>query len=58
MKEEILIVEDDVDISGLLKRILEDAGYETKQAYSGTEALLCCEKNSLISSCWISCFRV
>ena len=34
MKEEILIVEDDVDISGLLKRILEDAGYETKQAYS------------------------
>ena len=27
-----------------LKRILEDAGYETKQAYSGTEALLCCEK--------------
>lgn len=44
MKEEILIVEDDVDISGLLKRILEDAGYETKQAYSGTEALLCCEK--------------
>ena len=28
MKEEILIVEDDVDISGLLKRILEDAGYE------------------------------
>lgn len=44
MKEEILIVEDDADISGLLKRILEDAGYETKQAYSGTEALLCCEK--------------
>ena len=32
MKEEILIVEDDADISGLLKRILEDAGYETKQA--------------------------
>lgn len=31
MKEEILIVEDDADISGLLKRILEDAGYETKQ---------------------------
>lgn len=44
MKQEILIAEDDADISGLLKRILEIAGYETRQAYSGTEALLCFEK--------------
>lgn len=44
MKQEILIAEDDADISGLLKRILETAGYETRQAYSGTEALLCFEK--------------
>lgn len=36
----IMIAEDDTDISRLLKKILEKAGYETVQAFSGTEARL------------------
>lgn len=36
----ILIVEDDPEISGLLKRILAGEGYRVEQAYSGTEACL------------------
>lgn len=44
MREYILIVEDDNDISRMLKELLEGKGYETAQAYSGTEALLYVEK--------------
>lgn len=44
MKYKILIVEDDADINRLLARILKDNGYETIQAFSGTEALLLLEK--------------
>lgn len=40
----ILVVEDDVDINGLLKRILHHAGYHTIQAYSGSEAKLLIDK--------------
>lgn len=40
----ILIVEDDGDISQMLKELLSGQGYETVQAFSGTEALLCMEK--------------
>lgn len=40
----ILIVEDDGDISQMLNELLTGQGYETMQAYSGTEALLCLEK--------------
>ena len=40
----ILIVEDDGDISQMLKELLIGQGYETMQAFSGTEALLCLEK--------------
>lgn len=40
----ILIVEDDSDISQMLKELLSGYGYETVQAFSGTEALLCMEK--------------
>lgn len=39
-----MIVEDDNDISRMLKELLEGKGYETAQAYSGTEALLYVEK--------------
>lgn len=35
---QILIIEDDTDISNLLNTALEKAGYETIQAFSGTEA--------------------
>ena len=44
MKEFILIVEDDNDINCMLKELLEGQGYETVQAFSGTEALLYMEK--------------
>lgn len=43
-KQHILIVEDDADISGLLAKILEGAGYQIYQAFSGTEALFCMER--------------
>ena len=39
MQHRILIAEDDTDISRLLSRILEAQGYQTLQAFSGTEAL-------------------
>ena len=44
MKEYILIVEDDNDINRMLRELLEGQGYETEQAFSGTEALLYLEK--------------
>ena len=36
----ILIVEDDKNINEMLQEILKNNGYNTKTAYSGTEALL------------------
>lgn len=44
MQYEILIVEDDTDINGLLVKILKEANYKTMQAFSGTEAKLLLEK--------------
>lgn len=38
--KKILIVEDDMEIHNLIKDILQREGYETIDAYSGTEALL------------------
>lgn len=46
MEEMILIVEDDNDISQMLKELLTSQGYQIVQAYSGTEALLCMEKQT------------
>ncbi len=43
----ILIVEDDNDISQMLKELLTGQGYETVLAYSGTEALLRMEKQAV-----------
>ncbi|ATD54411.1 response regulator transcription factor [Clostridium chauvoei] len=37
----ILIVEDDADINGLLYKILTKEGYRVRQAFSGTEAKMC-----------------
>lgn len=45
-KNRILVAEDDNDINGLLKRILEKTGYEVDTAFSGTEALLLTGLNS------------
>lgn len=46
MSHNIWIVEDEPDISRLLSRLLQDAGYFTKQAFSGTEAKLLLEKET------------
>lgn len=40
MSQKILIVEDDSDINTLLEKIMKQQGYETVQAFSGTEAEL------------------
>lgn len=44
MSNYILIVEDDNDISNMLKELLQQNGYRTAQAFSGTEALFYIEK--------------
>lgn len=44
MKNIILVVEDDTDINNLLKKILNTAGYDVVQAFSGTEAIFYFEK--------------
>ncbi len=46
MHNYILIAEDDNDISRMLAELLSLNGYRTVQAYSGTEALLCVEKEA------------
>ncbi len=38
MRYTVMIVEDEMEISRLLVKILKGAGYETIQAFSGTEA--------------------
>lgn len=40
---EVLVVEDDVDINGLLCSILSKKGYKVRGAYSGSEAMMCIE---------------
>ena len=37
--EKILIVEDNNDVNSLLANVIREAGYETKSAYDGLEAL-------------------
>lgn len=37
----ILVVEDDQDINGLINKILIKSGFNVRQAFSGTEAKLC-----------------
>lgn len=45
MQYRILVVEDETDISRLLVKILKEAGYQTAQAFSGTEARLLLESD-------------
>lgn len=40
MKNRILVIEDDNDINLLIKKILEKAGYQVENAFSGTEGRL------------------
>ncbi|MGN0483655.1 MAG: response regulator transcription factor [Lachnospiraceae bacterium] len=44
MQNNILIVEDDTNINQMLSELLEQNGYQTSSAYSGTEALFYMEK--------------
>ncbi len=46
----VLVVDDDPDMQSLLKRILQDEGYEVRVASNGREALACvaCEAPHLI----------
>ena len=40
----ILVVEDDADINRLLCRIMSGGGYDCRPAFSGSEAMLLCER--------------
>lgn len=42
----ILIIEDDTDINNVISEALIKAGYHCTQAFSGTEALMCLERES------------
>lgn len=46
MSHNIWIIEDEPDINRLLSKLLHDAGYSTKQAFSGTEAKLLLDKET------------
>ena len=43
---DILMVEDEKDLAGLLQIYMEKAGYTVKRASSGEEALACLEKEA------------
>lgn len=44
MNINILVVEDDADINGLICKILQNQGYNARPAFSGSEAEMCLEK--------------
>lgn len=39
MKETILIIEDDIDLSNVMKDFIANDGYDVRQAFTGTEGL-------------------
>ena len=47
METVILVVEDDKDINQMLKELLTSQGSQVVQAFSGTEALFCLEKQEV-----------
>ena len=51
-KNRILIVEDDTDINNLLYTALQKAGYETVQAFSGTEARMLFQMDKALDCFW------
>ena len=47
MKKKILIIEDDIQIGSLEEEVLNNNGYQCFRAYSGSEAVLLLEKESI-----------
>ena len=47
MKKKILIIEDDIQIGSLEEEVLNNKGYRCFRAYSGSEAVLLLEKESI-----------
>ena len=47
MKKKILIIEDDIQIGSLEEEALNNNGYQCFRAYSGSEAVLLLEKESI-----------
>ena len=45
--ENILIVEDDIDIHNVLKKVLENENYNVLNSYSGKEALILIENKNI-----------
>lgn len=52
-RQKILIVEDDADISGLLVKIMEGAGYQVRQAFSEQRHYFVWNGNYRTVCCWI-----
>ena len=46
MQYNILVIEDDTDINNVISDTLTKSGYSCTQAFSGTEALLCLEREN------------
>lgn len=46
-RPKILIVEDDVPMAGLLRRVLEKAGFQVEEAHRGERALECLDQNDV-----------
>lgn len=44
----ILIIEDDTEINNMMDEALQKAGYQCTQAFSGTEALMCLDRESYV----------
>ena len=58
MSADILIVDDEADIRELIAGIMEDEGFETREASNSDEALSAVANRRQHSSFWISGFGV
>ena len=48
----ILIIDDDIHINDMLEKVLVHEGYKVFHAYSGTEAVLCLQRNPPAGLWW------
>ena len=56
--KKILVVEDEIAISMVLKAYLEREGFNVVQVYDGLKAIPCLKKQSQTLSCLMSCCLV